>query len=734
MRNDVSTILRTLRRAASWVAQSSIAASHLLLGAGVALGLVGTYRYASDYFEMDSFGAGGLLVAAMLVALATAGSLGSVHLAKRTRPLDPRVFVPALVLSGLAIHLVLVATIKPQWGTDYYRYWEYAQDLVKRGEYGGLNAPYYSRSLFFPYPVIRAFGPEATVVLKLVNVALLAAMQLLVYDILRRIRSHQAAQSGSLVFLLAPLPAYVALIPSHDLWGTFFLTAAAWLTVSSIDIARTRTARWYYWIPLACAAGAVAFLTEVQRSLGLIFCIGLLTAALLAWLSHTSPDNEARTRTPRHALLALCVAALCLASFAGASLADRTLKLNAEARPVLTNMKFAANGGGMGNGKSDWFARFRDRFSEKQNSPEEAKDFARSSVLSSWAMQPVDRAARMAGHATRLFSLTYPRDWDWPLRKPEDRSESTRQALIFYADAFGLTFGLLLLCSVVRLATSRRAAPTIVNALSMLLVATSLSLLLLFENKPYNIFPIWVVGTLAIALAFSAGTPTAMPARQSHSRLSNPGLGGGFLIAITALALPLVVRSFYMVADGRLLSDWTFAAQQKQLPVNHLWDAELVDARPEAFDPDAFDPDTLGQSYINQSSEDGDRIRRYAGEAVTRMQFPAPVRSGESLHMSTAVCTGSSGRNRLEFFVYSPETLPEGDADFTLDVAVDGRESSAFSIPLEGKNFQRFLMDRAFTANSCHTLSFHLHANSAAPLDQSERGPFIEIWMPRLIH
>ena len=730
----MSTITRTLRHATGWLAESSIAASHLLLGAGVALGLLGTYRYASDYFEMDSFGLSGLLVAALLVALVIAGSLGSIRLARRTVPLNPRVFVPTLVLVGLAIHLVLVATIKPQWGTDYLRYWEYAHDLIERGEYSGLNAPYYSRSLFFPYPVIRVFGPEATLVLKLVNVALLGAVQVLIYDILRRIRSHQAAQSGSLILLLAPLPAYVTLIPSHDLWGTFFLTSAAWLGTCALEVAKNRPARWYHWMALASAAGVVAFLTEVQRSLGLIFCIGLLTAAVLSWIAHVPRSEKERSGIQRHSLLALCVAALCLATFVGATLADRTLKLNAEARPILTNMKFAANGGGMGNGKSDWFARFRDRFIEKQASTEEAKDFARSSALSSWSLQPMDRATRMAGHATRLFSLTYPRDWDWVLRKPEGRSESTRQALIFYADAFGLAFGFLLLFALLRLATYRRPPPTIVNALSMLLVAASLSLLLLFENKPYNIFPIWMFGTLAIALALSTRPHASMVSSQSRNRVAGAGVGGGMLIAIAALAFPVFIRTAYTVADGRLLSSWTFEARQKQTPGDPRWTTALVDARPEAFDADAYDPNTLGRSYINQADEDGDRIRRYAGEAVTRMQFPAPVRSGDALYMSTPVCTGDSGRTRLEFFVYSPGAYSAGDAGFTMDIAVDGRESSAFRIPLEGRNFQRFVVDQAFTGNRCHTFSLHLHANSTGSLDEAELGPFIEVWMPRLIH
>ncbi|GHD71455.1 hypothetical protein GCM10007164_17710 [Luteimonas padinae] len=730
----MSSISRTFRRAVAWLAESSIAASHLLLGAGVALGVLGTYRYASDHFQMDSFGATGLLVAALLIALAVAGSIGSIHLAKRRTPLDPRIFVPAVLLGGLAIHLVLVATIKPQWGTDYLRYWEYAQELIRRGEYSGLNAPYYSRSLFIPYPIIRIFGPEATLVLKLVNVVLLGAMQFIVYDILRRIRSHQAAQAGSLILLLAPLPAYVTLIPSHDLWGTFFLTTTVWLAVCAIDASRRRPARWCLWVALAAAAGAIAFLTEVQRNMGLIFCVGLLLAASLDWAAHASRGYADGSRHPRQSLLAVCIAALCLAGFVGASLADRSLKLNSEARPILTNMKFAANGGGMGNGKSDWFARFRDRFIDKQASAEEARDFARSSALSSWALQPADRATRLAVHASRLFSMTYPRDWNWVLRKPEGRSEATRQALIFYADAFGLAFGLLLVFAIARLASWRRPAPSVVSAFSMLLVAVSLILLLVFENKPYNIFPIWIFGALAIGLAFSAGhRDTAAPLR-APGLLSNPGLGGGILIAVAALVLPFAVRGAYSVADGRLLSDWTFEAIQQESPVNPHWAAELVGARPEAFDAHAYDPDTLGQNYISQSGEDGDRIRRYAGDAVTRMQFPAPVRSGDSLHMSTPVCTGRSGRTRLEFFIYSPASLSADDADFTLDITSDGRQSPGIRIPLEGRNFQRFVVDHAFAGGACHVFSLRLHANSPGSLDGTDHGPFIEVWMPRLIH
>lgn len=722
------------RRASGWLAESSIAASHLLLGAGVALGLLGTYRHASEHFRMDSFGAAGMLVAALLLALTVAASAGTIYLGRRRMPVNPRVFVPVLVVGGLAIHLLLVATIKPQWGTDYLRYWEYAQTLIERGEYGGLNAPYYSRSLFFPYPVIRAFGPEATLALKLVNVTLLGAIQLFVYDILRRFRSHQAAQAGSLILLLAPLPAYVTLIPSHDLWGTFFLTSAAWLVACAIDASRKQDVRWYRWGTLAVAAGVVAFLTEVQRSMGLLFCIGLFTAAILGWISEASRNHANGPGHLRRAPLVMCIALLCLTGFVCASLADRSLKLSSDARPILLNMKFAANGGGMGNGKSDWFARFRDRFIEKQASAEEAKDFARSSALSSWALQPADRATRMAGHASRLFSLTYPRDWDWVLRKPEGRSEATRQALIFYADAFGLAFGLLLAFAIARLATRERPAPTIVNAWSMLLVATSLSLLLLFENKPYNIFPIWIFGTLAIGFAFSRRPQDAPSAHQAPYVPSNPGLGGGILIAIAAVTLPFALRSTYKVADGRLLSDWTFTALQEESPVNPHWEKELVDARPEAFDAHAYDPDTLGQTYISQSGEDGDRIRRYAGDAVTRMQFPAPARSGDSLHMSTPVCTGDSGRNRLEFFVYSPGAPSTGDTDFTLDISVDGEESPGTRVPLEGRNFQRFVVDRAFSGNTCHTFSVHLHANSPGVLDEADHGPFIEIWMPRLIH
>lgn len=713
---------------AGWISKCAISASHLLLAAGVALGILGTYRYASGYFAMGSHGVSGGVIAALLSALTVAGVAGSIHLARRDAPVAPRIFVPLLLSAGFAIHLLLIILVKPQWGTDYLRYWEYAQALIERGEYSGLNAPYYSRSLFVPYPVIKLFGAEATFALKLVNILLLSGIQVFVYDALRRFASHQAAQSGSLILLAAPLPAYLTLIPSHDLWGTFFLTATAWLIVCAMDLSR-KGRHWSVWIGLGAIAGVVAFMTEVQRSMGLIFCAALLLSAIFGWIISIPGGENASSDRRRQSLSALLVSLACLATFFGSTWADRHLKLNSESRPILLNMKFAANGGGMGNGKSDWFARFRDRFIDKQSSADEAKDFARSSALSSWALQPGDRTARLAGHASRLFSTTYPRDWDWVLRKPEGRTERTRQALMFYADTYGLAFGALLLLAILRISALRQPAPILINTLSMFLVALSLSLLLLFENKPYNIFPIWIFGTLAIGYALSLP-----PQARSGSLTSNSAVGAVGLIVVTALVLVLSIRGFYTVAHGRLLSGWTFDAQQTARAENSDWARELIDARPEAFDAHAYDPETLAPTYINQSAGDGDRIRKYAGDAVTRMQFPAPVSRGDVLSLSAPVCTGADGRTRLEFFAYAPTNYSFSGTAFTLSVSVDGYESESVRIPFEGRNFQRFLVDKAFSAETCHQFAFLLRANESDALNGAELEQFIEIWVPRLVH
>ncbi|MGY0560316.1 hypothetical protein ACW7G2_06325 [Luteimonas sp. A277] len=713
-----------LARELSATATSS---AYLILAAGALLGLLGSLRYAYNGFDIHIYGAPGLLLALLACAFTVVVFGTAWGLLRRSQPLAPAVFISVLVAASLFIRYLLHHFVQAQWGTDYLRYWQYATDLVETGRFGGFNAPYYARSLFFPYPVIRLFGPEATHVLKAINTVLLLAMQLMAYDVLRRVRSHQAAQAASVLLLAAPIPAYMTLIPSHDLWGTFFIALAAWLVIIAMSAHRHVAIS----IAAAFAAGVTAYAAEVQRGLGMVFCFALLIAVVLfAFRSYRAqPHSGAR----QHPAARILVAIVCLGAYLGSAAFDsRHLHMQSEGRPIYANMKYAANASGMGNGKSDWFARFRDRFVEKQSSAEEARDFSRSALLSAWSLHPIDNVERVAAQGSRLYTLTYPRDWDWLLRNPKDLAPEVRSTLIFYSDLFALAFGVLLFFSCIRIGF-RLHPPPVLTALGILVIGISAVMLVIFENKPFNIFPIWIVGALLIGYGLPASTQAGRSVEPLAATVWHPGFSGLVaMVLLPALALAGVALS-YSEAAGRWLSGWTVTVSGSS-PAKQDWARELIEARPEAFDIESYDPSTLGQNYIANAGGDGDRIWKRAGDAVTRMQFPAPLRQDSTLTLSKPICIGGSGRSRLEFFVYSPE-FEQGQkqsGSFTFDVEVDGRASEAIEIPLEGKKFQRFIVDNAFSANTCHQLSFRLHAHD--PSGETGNGQAVEIWMPRLVH
>ncbi|HET6430811.1 hypothetical protein [Dyella sp.] len=717
---------RTIR----WLANSSITAALLLLAAGEALGLVATAA-ATAPLAKGLASSPLLWLAAVLMALVVAAVLVTSHrTSRRPQPFRPALFLPALIGTGVVVHLLLVAFVRPSWGTDYLRYWQHAQEMVREHKYGGFSGPYYSRALLIPYAIIRLFGPDSILMLKLANVVLLTGIQLFGYDILRRVKSHQAAQAASLLFLAAPMPAFATLIPSHDLWGLFFFSAAAWTLTLAVfrrdqsvpSIARCAT--------LAVVTGLLAYLTELQRGTGSIFTVALVGAAVLIWLGSYDDPRSAPERS--RARTGLFVAALCLGSMVAAGQVGDRLGLNPNPRTSLFMMKIAANSGGMGNGKSDWYARFRDRFGVEQATDETATDFAKTMALSAWTLEPLERGAHLAGQAQRLFELHYPADWNWMLRHPDGLPKTSRHLLLVYAGEYAMGLGIWFVWSLCLLATSRRLVPLPVLTASLSILLLAATLLLLFENKPFNIFPVWLAICLVIGSTFdgtasrAARTPWHVAFRQRIGTAA-----AGIVLAAGAMTLLLFGTSMaYSPSSGQILSDWSLETSQRLPKSNDRWELELLDARPEAFDPSSYDPETLSQSYIRHAGGDGDRIQRHAGSTVTRMQFPAPVAKGDHLTLKTSVCLKNPERNNLEFFAFAPLRNAGSDA-MTLTVSVNEKTLGETGIPFSRRNFRRFFMPEAFVPGKCQELSFRLRAEKT--FASAKDSPFVEIWIPRLV-
>lgn len=725
-------IKRPIVGMAGWIIGASISSIIVLLLVAEILGLHNSISATLLLLSNRGAGMKQLASALLLAAVSWATIWMAVRTGKRANSYKASTFLWCVVGGGAILHLLLLLLVDTQWSTDYLRYWQYAKDLVDTGRYGGFNSPYYSRSLLVPYPIIRLFGSEATFVLKVVNVVLLTACQLFAYDILRRVSNHRAAQLATVLLVTAPIPAYATLIPSHDLWGMFFLSGSLWVLTLGLFPTTAAHPRALRWISLSILAGLVAYLAQLQRSIGEIFCVALVLSSIISWLAAW---REKGIGPIKHTLLITSMASmLCLGSMAASKQIGDTIGLGVTGRTSLFMMKVAANSGGMGSGTSDWFVRFNDRFGSKQSSKAEAIDFARSVGLSSWALQPIDRTAHLANQARRLFELNYPMDWDVLLRRPKGMSSSTRETLILYADLYGVMFGGLFIYSLAILASFRRRPPFPVLASLLAVLLLALTLLLLFENKPFNIFPIWFAASLAIACAVAPGAIERSDRTEPTPVLSLRPIGeGAAFVGLAVFIACLVLHNIFGTANGRLINDWSFRNQQVKPVQSKNWEIALLDATPEAFDQASYDPLTIKKTIARHSVHDGERIQKYAGDAVVRLQFPGAVTQGDKLSIESQVCNTDGTRKNVEYFLFSPKGRDVGDAQFSLSASIDGHAFQRSKIPLAGRNFQRFVLKNALPDRACHTLAFHLEAVKLARVTAASRTPFVEIWMPRLV-
>lgn len=704
----------------------------LLLGAGIVSGMLHT---AKDVYLLanDAAGGGALSqwLAAVALVLATFGCAWL--LATRRTALPPPLFLLGLVLATLLLRALLIGLVEPAWNTDYLRYWERAVEMVASGRLSVDNV-YQQRALLVPYPVEWLFGPGATTALKWTNALLLLLVQLLAYDAVRLLHSHQAAQATSLVLLASPFPAYAALIPSHDLWALAFLATSMWTVCRAQYPPRGRVARTMFIVGLAALCALSTYFLELQRSTGTLLFAALLAAVLVHLLATRFAST--RPRSPSGSSLIL-VAALAIVLYPAVQAGSAVLGI----QPASTTggqssmaMKYAAHGSAMGTGRSAWYARFNDRFHAKAlGAPDVARDFSRSVVLSTWSLQPQGKLDAMRDHAGRLFSLSYPFDWDTLLRRPEGMDSQTRSALIIHVGVFGLALLAASLASLVVLLA--RPGNIIFPVLqgTLFVLGLALVMLTLFENKPFNIAPVWLLYPLLFGVAAASTTARARQGEGRHAAvaavLAACMLVGGGGAAWFALGFA------YDVNDGQVLSRWDLQLSRLETS-DEDWERQIGQLPPQAFEPRHYVRDR--RSFVlRDAPEDAGRIQKRANQLYFVLQFPpGAVSRGDTLSASREVCLDGS-RDVLEFFMFVPYTRPGVDRAFEIDVSLDGRSLRQFPIPHRDRSDTMQLASVSLPPVSrgpgCHTVGITLVSNvdrSALSWAQASR---VEIWFPRLV-
>lgn len=663
----------------------------------------------------------------MLVTLAIFAS--AIYLARRPTPLPVRPFMAAALAAAVVVKVVLIIAVEPRWGGDFLRYWENAAAMVEGGSVHAATSIYKQRASLVFYPVYKIFG-DVPLALKIVNALGWIALAALAYDLLRIARNHQTAQAFTALLLLCPMPAFDALFPSHDHWGTVFLVAALWSVTRAGYAPAGEKRSWWVIVGYSVLCALCVTLMEIQRGAASMLVLAMMATALLLLANRSNPQaggtgfalSKSGVVTASVAVLLLFVPLNFVAEQAGfrkSSTADHAR--------AATIMKMAAHGGVFSNARSATWVRFDERFTEKRAQGSAAvTDFAQSIVLTSWADPEGTKLELIRDVSPRLFQLGYPSDWDVNLRAPAGMSAGTRAGLVAYTNAFGLVFAIATTLSLLVAALAARTPPLPVLLALVFTLLLAASLLGFFENKPPNLYSGWITYLMLISWIASS-TPSRVQAVNKQGLVAS--VVGVLLVCGGYLGARATLDALYHHADGRIIMDWEVAhrpasggAPQEYSP--HPW--------PLGFNTEYYAKGSIKDWIIKDAGDDSRRLGQYASRFYTILEHPLPIRKGDRVAMSRRICAGSS-RKTLEFFLFAGYQRKERPRSFTVEVSGDGQAYRTIHVPLEGRNFRLFTVDGMFDQSECRDVELAVRANVSSAGDSWRRASHVEIWNPRLI-
>ncbi|MEZ0470919.1 ArnT family glycosyltransferase [Luteimonas salinilitoris] len=668
-------------------------------------------------------------VRALLIALVLATLASAIYLARRRSPLPILPFFAFAAAAAILVKALLIVTVEPRWAGDFLRYWESTKAMVENGAVNAGTSIYKQRASVVLYPVYKIFG-DAPIALKIVNAFGWLLTALLAYDMLRISRNHQAAQAFTVLFLLCPMPAFDALFPSHDLWGTLILTMALWSMTRASYSAPRRAMAWPRVIAYALVCGFSVVLLEIQRGAASMLPLAMLiTAALLMLARSTSDRQTSDWQFRKPAPLVVAITALLLfaplifaaeqAGFMKSNTVDRV-----RAAPL---MQMAAHGGVFGNARSATWVRFDERFTEKREQGSAAVvDFAQSIVLTSWADPEGSKLRLIRAVSPRLFQLGYPSDWDVSLRSPAGMSPETRSVLVGYTNAFGFILAVTITLSLLVAALSGRTPPLPVLLALVFTLLLATSLLGFFENKPPNLYSGWLAYLMLIS--WLASTVPSKPGIASKRGVITSVVGVALLCG-TYMTARAALDAFYDAEDGRIITNWEVERRPvdgRQGPGHspHPW--------PLAFNTEYYAKGSIKDWIREDAGGDSKRLAKYASNFFTIMEHPLPMERGDRIVMSKQVCTDSR-RTSLEFFLFALYQRQDRPDSFVLEVSSDGEVHRRIGIPLKERNFRLITVDGIFSQPGCRMVELSLKSNVKSTRDSWRRASHVEIWNPRLI-
>ena len=318
-------------------------------------------------------------------------------LRSRREALPSGPFLLAASVLAVLIYAGYARAFDLQWINDFADMWRLAVQEVAQGQFNAecaipevaachLKA---QRTLPILWPAVYLWGHRASLV-PLLNGGLLLLMMLMGWDQARSAFGPRAAQVFAVLWVGCAETVFALRIPTHDLWGLFFIALLSWLLVRWFRQAQGVGRSLVYGVALAVPV----LLLEVQRELGLVALAALTCTVLLL-----------RGHRPLQRSLA-CALLACTLAYAGgmAGLKHADMLADDGETAYLSRLRTFALIPAYSGATWLYGQVLGDSMLRPLPAPAQ-RELARAAVLSDFAEQPLMRIAGVAFKASQLAPL-----------------------------------------------------------------------------------------------------------------------------------------------------------------------------------------------------------------------------------------------------------------------------------------------------------------------------------------
>jgi len=474
-------------------------------------------------------------------------------------------FVFLAIFVGLCLKLAYVYLMDVKLVSDFESMWKIATKTIAAGWPERITHVHQERVLLFLIPLARLFG-NSPLVYKIGNVLILMLSSLMSFSLARRWFGENVARASLFLILLVPETFFNLCIPTHDIPGAFLFLCSLWLLDTLLLSVDKKS--WIACLITGLFLGISVEFMEIQRSTSLVFWLAVLM--FIAYRASQTRGISLRD-TPKKIPLFLNRRAYLILLFVFFSfLASKGVYVLLESNGLILSdkVKFKDSIFDFLRGSDSWETgdysyQWKNYSPYAKNGNTYNSSIAVDKILSDTYYNSFDRISNYLMRAERLYALGSQAYFYYgsSIQLPSSRLKGKKIAdfLTNHNVVFVLFFEMaFILSSIIMLITNRinpRAFPSLLT-LSFL----SGALLILGENQPRYMYPIWFIAPMLMAAQL--GARPGLQTNQSQSRIKENifvFIKGALIFLAIACFLFSAVHVFVHFSERRYLdmTEWT---------------------------------------------------------------------------------------------------------------------------------------------------------------------------------